>query len=170
MADEIINKVANSSLITIDLEDFYPDGPRIIFDLKDWLYEEIILKEKDFRQNLKEHDWTQYEGKYVAMTCTADAIVPSWAYLLVATYLQPVAKRVVHGTLAELDQMLYTEIIKDLPIEEYQDRKIIVKGCSKKPVPDSAYIQLIEKLQPIANSLMFGEACSTVPLYKMKKA
>ncbi|HEY4540122.1 MAG TPA: DUF2480 family protein [Faecalibacter sp.] len=170
MADEIINKVANSSLITIDLEDFYPDGPRVIFDLKDWLYEEIILREKDFRQNLKEHDWTQYEGKYVAMTCTADAIVPSWAYLLVATYLQPVAKRVVHGTLAELDQMLYTEIIKDLPIEEYQDGKIIVKGCSKKPVPDSAYIQLIEKLQPIANSLMFGEACSTVPLYKMKKA
>lgn len=170
MADEIINKVANSSLITIDLEDFYPDGPRVIFDLKDWLYEEIILREKDFRQNLKEHDWTQYEGKYVAMTCTADAIVPSWAYLLVATYLQPVAKRVVHGTLAELDQMLYTEIIKDLPIEEYQDGKIIVKGCSKKPVPDSAYILLIEKLQPIANSLMFGEACSTVPLYKMKKA
>jgi hypothetical protein len=170
MADEIINKVANSSLITIDLEDFYPDGPRVVFDLKDWLYEEIILREKDFRQNLKDHDWSQYEGKYVAMTCTADAIVPSWAYLLVATYLQPVAKKVVHGTLAELDQVLYTEMIKDLPLEDYQDGKIIVKGCSKKPVPDSAYIQLIEKLQPVANSLMFGEACSTVPLYKKKKA
>ena len=170
MADEIINKVANSSLITIDLEDFYPNGPRVVFDLKDWLYEEIILREKDFRQNLKEHDWSQYEGKYVAMTCTADAIVPSWAYLLVATYLQPVAKKVIHGTLADLDQILYTEIIKDLSLDEYKDGKIIVKGCSKKPVPESAYIQLIEKLQPVANSLMFGEACSTVPLYKMKKA
>ena len=170
MADEIINKVANSSLITIDLEDFYPNGPRVVFDLKDWLYEEIILREKDFRQNLKDHDWAQYEGKYVAMTCTADAIVPSWAYLLVATYLQPIAKKVVHGTLADLDQILYTEIIKDLSLDEYKDGKIIVKGCSKKPVPESAYIQLIEKLQPVANSLMFGEACSTVPLYKMKKA
>jgi len=169
MSDEIINKVANSSLINIDLEDFYPEGPRVIFDLKDWLYEELILKEKDFRQNLKDHDWLQYEGKYVAMTCTADAIVPSWAYLLVATYLQPVAKKVIQGTLKDLDQILYTEIIANLPIDEYEDGKIIVKGCSRKPVPESAYIQLIEKLQPVVNSFMFGEACSTVPLYKKKK-
>ncbi len=169
MSDEIINKVANSSLINIDLEDFYPEGPRVIFDLKDWLYEELILKEKDFRQNLKDHDWAQYEGKYVAMTCTADAIVPSWAYLLVATYLQPVAKKVIQGTLKDLDQILYTEIIANLPIDEYIDGKIIVKGCSRKPVPESAYIQLIEKLQPVVNSFMFGEACSTVPLYKKKK-
>lgn len=169
MSDEIINKVANSSLINIDLEDFYPEGPRVIFDLKDWLYEELILKEKDFRQNLKEHDWWQYEGKYVAMTCTADAIVPSWAYLLVATYLQPVAKKVIQGTLKDLDQILYTEIIANLPIDEYVDGKIIVKGCSRKPVPESAYVQLIEKLQPVVNSFMFGEACSTVPLYKNKK-
>ena len=169
MSDEIINKVANSSLINIDLEDFYPEGPRVIFDLKDWLYEELILKEKDFRQNLKEHDWSQYEGKYVAMTCTADAIVPSWAYLLVATYLQPVAKKVIQGTLKDLDQILYTEIIANLPIDEYVDGKIIVKGCSRKPVPESAYVQLIEKLQPVVNSFMFGEACSTVPLYKNKK-
>lgn len=170
MADEIINKVANSSLINLDLEEFYPEGPRVVFDLKDWLYEELILKEKDFRQNLKEHDWSQYDGKYVAMTCTADAIVPSWAYLLVATYLQPVAKKVIHGSLADLDQILYTEIINALPIEDFIDGKIIVKGCSRKPVPESAYIQLIEKIQPVANSLMFGEACSTVPLYKKKKA
>lgn len=169
MSDEIINKVANSSLINIDLEDFYPEGPRVIFDLKDWLYEEIILKEKDFRQNLKEHDWVQYEGKYVAMTCTADAIVPSWAYLLVATYLQPVAKKVIQGSLQDLDQILYTEIIANLPIEEYINGKIIVKGCSRKSVPPTAYIQLIEKLQPVVDSFMFGEACSTVPLYKKKK-
>ena len=169
MSDEIINKVANSSLITIDLEDFYPEGPRVVFDLKDWLYEEIILKEKDFRQNLKEHDWSQYEGQYVAMTCTADAIVPSWAYLLVATYLRPVAKRVIHGSLADLDQILYTEIINNLILDEYVDGKVIIKGCSRKPVPEAAYIQLIEKLQPVVSSLMFGEACSTVPLYKKKK-
>lgn len=169
MSDEIINKVANSSLINIDLEDFYPEGPRVIFDLKDWLYEEIILKEKDFRQNLKEYDWAQYEGKYVAMTCTADAIVPSWAYLLVATYLQPVAKKVIQGSSQDLDQILYTEIIANLPIEEYINGKIIVKGCSRKPVPPTAYIQLIEKLQPVVDSFMFGEACSTVPLYKKKK-
>ena len=129
----------------------------------------INLEREDFRQNLKEHDWAQYEGKYVAMTCTADAIVPSWAYLLVATYLQPVAKKVIQGSLQDLDQILYTEIIANLPIDEYVDGKIIVKGCSRKPVPESAYIQLIEKLQPVANSFMFGEACSTVPLYKKKK-
>ena len=169
MADEIINKVANSGLINFDLEDFYPEGPRVVFDLKDWLYEEIILKEKDFRQNLKDHDWSQYEGKFVAVTCSADAIIPSWAYLLVATYLQPVAKKVVYGTLEDLDQILYTEIINNLSIDEFVDGKIIVKGCSRKPVPQTAYIQFIEKVQPVANSIMFGEACSTVPLYKKKK-
>ncbi|MBQ0147426.1 MAG: DUF2480 family protein [Flavobacteriaceae bacterium] len=169
MSDEILNKVANSGLITLDLEDYYPTGNRVIFDLKDWLYEELILKEKDFRQNLKDHDWSQYQGSYVAMTCTADAIVPSWAYLLVATYLQPVAKKVIHGSLKDLDQIIYTEVINNLNLEEYVDGKVIVKGCSQKPVPDSAYILLIEKLQPVVNSLMFGEACSTVPLYKKKK-
>ncbi|MBF0597826.1 DUF2480 family protein [Faecalibacter rhinopitheci] len=169
MSDEILNKVTNSGLITLDLEDYYPTGNRVIFDLKDWLYEELILKEKDFRQNLKDHDWSQYQGSYVAMTCTADAIVPSWAYLLVATYLQPVAKKVIHGSLKDLDQIIYTEVINNLNLEEYVDGKVIVKGCSQKPVPDSAYILLIEKLQPVVNSLMFGEACSTVPLYKKKK-
>ncbi|WP_291091818.1 DUF2480 family protein [Empedobacter sp. UBA7494] len=169
MSDEIINKVANSSLVTIDLQDYYPDGDRVVFDLKDWLYEELILREKDFRENLKNHDWTQYQDKYVALTCTADAIVPSWAYLLVATYLSPIAKRIVHGSLQDLDTILYTEIVDHLPYEDYVDGKIIVKGCSHKPVPESAYIQLIERLQPIVSSLMFGEACSTVPLYKKNK-
>ena len=169
MSDEIVNKIANSGLITIDLQDYYPDGERVVFDLKDWLYEELILREKDFRQNLKEHDWTQYQDKYVVLTCTADAIVPSWAYMLVTTYLNPIAKRVVHGSLQDLDMILYTEIIDHLPYEEYQDGKVIVKGCSHKPVPDSASIPLIQRLQPILNSLMFGEACSTVPLSKTKK-
>ena len=166
MSGEIINKVANSGLVTIDLQDYYPNGERVVFDLKDWLYEELILKEKDFRENLKNHDRAQYQGQYVALTCTADAIIPSWAYLLVTTYLSSVAKRIVHGSLQDLDMILYTEIVDHLPYDEYIDGKIIVKGCSHKPVPDSAYIQLIERLQPIVSSLMFGEACSTVPLYK----
>lgn len=169
MADEIINRVSKSPLITLDLEDFYPSGNRIVFDLKDWLYEELILKEKDFRENLSNHDWTQYNNAYVAITCTADAIVPSWAYMLVATYLTNHAKRVIQGTIQELDLILYTELIQELDISEYTDKKMIIKGCAKKPVPPSAYILLIERLQPIANSLMFGEACSTVPLYKKKK-
>ncbi|WP_068597806.1 DUF2480 family protein [Vaginella massiliensis] len=166
--DEIINKVAQSGLVNLDLEEFYPDGKRIVFDLKDWLYEEIILKEKDFRENLKKHDWSQYQDAYVAMSCSVDAIVPSWAYMLVLTYLQPYAKKVIFGDLADLDVLLYHDIIENLPIDEYVDQRIIIKGCSRKPVPENAYIELINKLQPVAKSLMFGEACSTVPLFKKK--
>lgn len=169
MADEIINRVSKSPLITLDLEDFYPNGNRIVFDLKDWLYEELILKEKEFRENLIQHDWDRYTNAYVAITCSADAIVPSWAFMLVATYLTNHAKRVIQGSLEELDIILYTEIINSLDLSDYTDKKMIIKGCAKKPVPASAYIHLIERLQPIANSLMFGEACSTVPLYKNKK-
>lgn len=166
--DEIINKVAQSGLVNLDLEEFYPDGKRIVFDLKDWLYEEIILKEKDFRENLKKHDWSQYQDAYVAMSCSVDAIVPSWAYMLVLTYIQPYAKKVIFGDLADLDVLLYHDIIENLPIDEYVDQRIIIKGCSRKPVPENAYIELINKLQPVAKSLMFGEACSTVPLFKKK--
>lgn len=166
--EEIVNKIANSGLINLDLEEFYPDGKRLVFDLKDWLYEEIILKEKDFRENLKKHDWSIYTDAYVALNCSVDAIVPSWAYMLVLTYLQPIAKKVVFGSLEDLDVLLYHDIIEKLPIEDYVDQRIIIKGCSRKPVPENAYIELINKLQPIAKSLMFGEACSTVPLYKKK--
>lgn len=166
--EEIVNKVAQSGLINIDLEEFYPDGQRIIFDLKDWLYEEIILKEKDFRENLKNHDWSQYKDAYVVLTCSADAIVPSWAYMLVLTYLQPIAKKAIYGTLAELDVLLYHDIVANFDADDYVDKRIIIKGCSKKPVPENAYIDLINKLQPVAKSLMFGEACSTVPLFKKK--
>mgnify|MGYP001412450596 CR=1 FL=1 len=166
--EEIVNKIANSGLINLDLEEFYPDGKRLVFDLKDWLYEEIILKEKDFRENLKKHDWSIYTDAYVALKCCVDAIVTAWAYMLVLTYLQPIAKKVVFGSLEDLDVLLYHDIIEKLPIEDYVDQRIIIKGCSRKPVPENAYIELINKLQPIAKSLMFGEACSTVPLYKKK--
>lgn len=166
--EEIVNKVAKSPLVTIDLEDFYPEGKRLVFDLKDFLYEELILREKDFREQLKNHDWEQYKDAYVAMNCSTDAIIPSWAFLLAATYLQPVAKKIVKGNLVDLETSLYQEIISKLDLTPYENKKIIVKGCSRKPVPDAAYIQLIEKIQPHIQSLMFGEACSTVPLLKNK--
>lgn len=166
--EEIVNRVAKSPLVTIDLEEYYPEGRRMVFDLKDFLYEELILKEKDFRESLKNHDWTQYQDAYVAMDCTTDAIIPSWAFLLVATYLQPYAKKIVKGNLLDLETSVYQEIIQNMDISQYEGKKIIVKGCSRKPVPDAAYIQLIEKIQPHIQSLMYGEACSTVPLLKKK--
>ena len=167
--EEIVNKVAKSPLVTIDLEDFYPEGKRMVFDLKDFLYEELILREKDFREQLKNHDWEQYKEAFVALNCSTDAIIPSWAFLLVATYLQPVAKKIVKGNLVDLETSIYQEIIQNLDVSPYENKKIIVKGCSKKPVPDAAYVQLIEKIQPHIQTLMFGEACSTVPLLKKKK-
>jgi len=166
--EEIVNRVANSPLVTIDLENFYPEGKRLLFDLKDFLYEELILREKEFREQLKSHDWKQYQDAYVALDCSTDAIIPAWAFLLVATYLQPYAKRIVKGDLEDLETSLYQEIISQMDVTPYENKKIIVKGCSKKPVPDAAYIQLIEKIQPHVQSLMYGEACSTVPLLKKK--
>lgn len=169
MAEEIINRVANSKLITIDLEDFYPSGNRVVFDIKDWLYEELILREKDFREHVKTHDWSQYQKSYVALTCSSDAIIPSWAYLLVSAELYNYTKKVVVGNLELLETVIFQDIINQLDVLEYQNKPVIIKGCADKPIPASAYTLLIEKIQPVAKTLMFGEACSTVPLYKKKK-
>ena len=169
MAEEIINRVANSPLINIDLEEFYPAGKRIVFDIKDWLYEGIILKEKDFRESVKNHDWSQYQDSYIALTCSEDAIIPSWAYLLLSTELTPYAKKVVVGDLELLETVLFQDVIQGLDISEYQDKPVIIKGCADKPIPASAFSFLIERIQPIAKNIMYGEACSTVPLYKRKK-
>lgn len=169
MAEEIINRVANSSLMTIDLEDFYPSGNRVVFDIKDWLYEELILREKNFREHVKNHDWSQYQDNYVALTCSSDAIIPSWAYLLLSTQLAPFTKKIVVGNLELLETVIYQDIINHLNISEYDNKPVIIKGCANKPIPASAYTLLIEKIQPIAKTIMFGEACSTVPLYKKKK-
>lgn len=166
MAEEIVNRVANSKLITIDLEDLYPQGQRILFDIKDWLLEGLVLREKEFRASAKAHDWSQYQGTYVALTCSTDAIIPGWAFMLLTTYLSPVAKKVVTGDLEMLETMIYSEILQDLDLSPYQDLPVIVKGCSRKPVPKNAYLQLISKLQPVAKSIMYGEACSSVPLFK----
>lgn len=166
MADEILNRVASSKLVTFDLEDLYPPGERVLFDIKDWLLEGFVLREKDFRAAAKSHDWTQYSGKFVALICSTDAIIPGWAYMLLTTYLTPVAKKVVVGDLEMLETVLYTEIIKDLDVSQYKDLPVIIKGCSKRPVPQNAYLQIINKLQPVARSIMYGEACSSVPLFK----
>ncbi|MGV8945133.1 MAG: DUF2480 family protein [Lutibacter sp.] len=166
MSNEIVNRVANSKLKTIDLEDFYPKGVRIIIDIKNWLFHEQILKETDFREHLKNHDWSKYKDHYVALSCSTDAIIPSWAFMLISTYVSPFAKKVVVGNLSTLETSIFQDIISHFNVEDFEGKPVIIKGCSNKPIPETAYIQLIEKLQPVVKSIMFGEACSTVPLYK----
>ncbi|MFL0203580.1 DUF2480 family protein [Tenacibaculum maritimum] len=168
MEDEIVNKVAKSKLVTIDLEDFYPLGDRVVFDISKWLHEGLILKEKEFREAVENCDWSQYKDCYVALICATDAIIPSWAYLLLVTKLSVFAKKTVVGDLTLLETIVYQEIIATLEIEEFRNKPVIIKGCSNKPIPASAYTLLIEKIQPVVRSIMFGEACSTVPLYKNK--
>lgn len=170
MADEIVNRVAKSTLKTIDLEDFYPKGVRTVIDIKDWLFHEIILKEADFREHLQNHDWSQYQNHFIALTCSTDAIIPSWAYMLITTFVTPFAKKTVVGDLNVLETSIYQDIIQSINVEEFKGRPIIIKGCANKPIPETAYIQLIEKLQPVAKTIMFGEACSTVPLFKKRKS
>lgn len=166
MAEEIINRVANSKLVTFDLEDYYPRGERVLFDIKDWLHQGLVLREQEFRAAAKLHDWSLYENKYVALTCSTDAIIPGWAYMLLSTYLAPIAKKAVVGNLEMLETILYTEIIRDLDVSPFAGVPVIIKGCSRKPVPQNAYLLIINKLQPVAKSIMYGEACSSVPLFK----
>lgn len=169
MENEIINKVAQSGLITIDLEEFYLAGERVVFDIKDLLFQGLILREKDFREYLKNEDWTKYKDKYVALVCSADAIVPTWAYMLLATQLEPYAKRVVFGDPETLETVLYNEILSKIDAEQYRDARIVIKGCGNLPVPKAAYVQITAILRPVAKSIMYGEPCSTVPLYKKAK-
>ena len=167
--EEIINKVANSVLEVFDLEDYYPKGTRTQIDISQWLYEGFILKEKEFREALKEHDWSQYQNHFVAIHCATDAIIPAWASIFVTTYVAPFAQKVVLGTIADLETSLYQYILSRIDYSKYLDKPVILKGCSKKPVPESAYIFAIQQLQPVAKSVMYGEACSAVPLFKKSK-
>ncbi len=169
MSEEIINRIEKSPLITLDLEDFYPKGERIVFDIAEWLHEGLILKEKDFRAKVREHDWSQHKGQFVALTCSTDAIIPSWAFMLVTLHLQDHTHYVVQGSLKELEETLFHDIIWELDVEPYRNKPVIIKGCSNLPIPDNAYILLVQKIKPVVRSLMFGEACSTVPLYKKVK-
>jgi hypothetical protein len=164
--NEIINKVANSSLEVFDLEDYYPTGIRTQIDIAQWLEEGFLLKEKDFREALKNHDWSQYQNHFVAIYCSTDAVLPAWATILVTVHLQPFAKKVILGKKEEIDTLLYSEILNRIDYSIYRDKPVILKGCSKKPVPEAAYIMAIQHLQKVAKSVMFGEACSAVPLYK----
>lgn len=167
--EEIVNKVANSALEVFDLEDYYPKGIRTQIDISQWLLEGFLLKEKDFREHLKNHDWSQYQDHYVAVHCSTDAIIPAWALILVSVHLAPFAKKVVNGTVEDLDASLYEEILNKIDFSVYQDKPVIVKGCSRKPVPMRAYILAANNLQVFARSIMYGEACSAVPLYKQSK-
>jgi len=166
--EKLINRVSESGLITFDLEEFYPREEKISFDLKDYLFMGLILKEKDFREALKNLDWSAYQNKNVAVFCSADAIIPIWAYMLVAVYLSPVARRFYFCKEEELDDVIFKEEIAALDVTQYKDQRIIIKGCSDKPVPVSAYLEITRKLRPFAKSLMYGEACSNVPLFKQK--
>ena len=168
MAEEIVNRVAQSKLQVFDLEDYYPEGKRTVLDIKDWLWEELILKEKEFRSLADTHDWEQYKDAYVALNCSTHAIIPGWAYMLLVSKLQPYAKHVVVGTLEDLETSLYQSILSNLDVGPFQDKPVIIKGCSHKPVPQNAYLQAMLKIQPVARSVMYGEACSAVPLYKKK--
>ena len=168
MKNEIINRVANSKLMTFDLEDYYPQGQRILFDIKDWLLEGFVLREKEFRKLALEHDWSKYKDTYVALTCSTEAIIPGWAYMLLSIHLYHYAKHVAIGNLETLETAIFQDVLNKLDLSEFKNKPVIIKGCSNKPVPQNAYIMAINKLKPIAKSIMYGEACSSVPLYKKK--
>ena len=162
----LVNRVATSSLITLKLEDHWPTAPRAHFDLKDYLFMELILKEKDFREAVKAHDFSQYEGKVLLTYCSADAIIPAWAYMLVAAAAAPYAADVYQGSEADYLRDHFRRVVDRLDAEDYRDARIVVKGCGEKEVPASAYLDITAKLQPVAKSVMYGEPCSTVPVYK----
>lgn len=167
--DAIINRVASSSLVTFDLEQLVQPGRRVLIDIKDQLYEGLLLKEKEFRAYIKNENWPQYANSFVSITCSSDAIVPTWAFMLLAIALRPHAKKVVFGTLDNMEEVLFREAMDAVNWNDFKDAKVVIKGCSKVHVPVSIYVEAINRLQPIASSIMYGEPCSTVPLYKRPK-
>ena len=170
MEKEIINKVANSGLINLDLADYYPKGERVVYDIKQNLWQEFVLKEKDFRLFVKENDWSVYQDKYVALINSADAIVPSWAFMILTDALEPFAKEVVNGDLETMETVIFLNSMeKNLNPSDYKDQRVIIKGCGEIPIPDSAYVKAINLLKPVVKSLMYGEACSAVPVFKKRK-
>ncbi|MGE5521003.1 MAG: DUF2480 family protein [Candidatus Dadabacteria bacterium] len=168
MDETLVNKVSASGLVSLDLEDYYPKQDIATFDLKDHLFMGLILKEKDFREALKNLDWSVYKDNFVTISCSADAIIPSWAYMLVASYLQPVAKDILVGTTEEMIKHLMLKNLNNLPISEYTDQRVVIKGCGDLAVGDFAYAEITKLLLPVAKSIMYGEPCSTVPIYKRK--
>jgi hypothetical protein len=169
MSEPIVNKVAESGIVSLDLENFFPRAEIVVFDIKDFLFMGLILKEKDFRAALKEFDTTLFKDKTVAVTCSADAIIPSWAYMLVASILQPVADSVSFGNQQEVRTKQLIKNIQQINPSEFADKRVVVKGCGETPIPDEAYLEITTLLRPVAKSIMFGEPCSTVPVYKQPK-
>lgn len=167
---EIINKVTESGLITIDLEAYYLEGERIAFDMAPLLVEGLLLREKDFRAFIAEHDWSTYKGKHVALFCSTDAIIPRWAWMLLSAALQPFATTVVFGNSETLENVLFESFLSQINPEDYRDQRVVIKGCSHKPVPVQAYVKLTALLLPVVKSILYGEPCSTVPVYKRPKA
>ncbi len=166
--EPLVNRVAKSGLITIDLERYYPKEETAVFDLKDYLFKGLVLREKDFREVVKNHDWSQYRNKVLLVHCSTDAIIPVWAYMLVATAAAPFAIEVFQGTQEEYLKLAFSKKLETINVEEFADKRIVIKGCSNKPVPPSAYAELSRKLQPVVRSIMYGEPCSTVPIFKKK--
>ena len=169
MEDVIVNKVAESGLITIDLEEYYPKEESAVFDLKDHLFMGLILKEKEYREALKNLDWSFYQNKNVCITCTADAVIPVWAYMLTATYLEPVAKDVIFGNEDFLHRALFLKNLSKIDTTEFADKRVVIKGCGDKNITETAYVEITKLLRPVAKSIMYGEPCSTVPIYKKPK-
>ena len=164
----IINKVNESVLVTLDLETFFPVEEIAVFDLKDYLFMGLILKEKDFREALKNLDLSPFTNKYVAVTCSADAVIPMWAYMLVATYIQPVSKEISYGTAEEFKKELLLQNLHNLPVNDFADKRVVIKGCGEIPVGEAAYLLATKLLRPVVKSIMYGEPCSTVPVFKKK--
>ena len=166
MSEAITNKVSESGLITLDLEQYYPKDKVVLFDLKDYLFMGLILKEKDFREALKNLDWEVFRNKYVGLTCSADAIIPPWAYMLAASYLQPVAKDVIMGDEQEIHKTIFTKNIQGINVDEFAGQRVVVKGCGETPIGEFAYMEITKRLRPVVKTIMYGEPCSTVPIYK----
>lgn len=169
MEKEITNRVENSNLMQVNLDEYYPTGERVVFDLKNCLKDELILIEKDFRAFVKATDWSVYQDKYVAVICSVDAIVPLWAFMLIASKIKPFAQKVVFGNLAELEKAIFNDILSEIDFKQFEDKNVIVKGCGKHPIPEAVFVDFTIRLQEFAKNIMFGEACSAVPLFKKGK-
>ncbi|MBB2149955.1 DUF2480 family protein [Pedobacter gandavensis] len=166
--ENFVNKVAASGLITFNLEEYYHSGERVVYDIKENLFHGLMLREKDFREFIKTHDWASYTGKNIAVICSADAIVPTWAYMLLANKLKPYANEVVFGSLETLESVLFTKALAKIDLNAFADERVVIKGCADIDVPISAYVEITSLLTPVVKSIMYGEPCSTVPIYKRK--
>lgn len=166
--ENFVNKVSASGLITLNLEDYYHKGERVIYDIKENLFHGLMLREKDFREFIKNHDWSQYQDKNIAIICSADAIVPTWAYMLLVNRMKPFAHEIVFGNLDVLEAVLFTKALSRIDLATFADERVVVKGCADIDVPVSAYVELTSLLTPVVKSIMYGEPCSTVPIYKRK--